>query len=45
MKTERKELKLDELEQVNGGIFPFLIVGAIVLAAATYEAYKVLKKD
>ena len=39
MKTEMKnnmiELNMNEMEQVNGGILPFLIVGAMVAGTVT----------
>ena len=31
----RRELSMDEAEQVNGGILPFLIVGAMVAGTVT----------
>ena len=35
MKANRMELNMDELEQVNGGILPFLFVGALVAGTVT----------
>ena len=35
MKNNMMELNMDEMEQVNGGILPFLIVGAMVAGVVT----------
>lgn len=31
MDTNRKELSLNEMDQVNGGILPILVVGGVIL--------------
>ena len=35
MKDTMKELNMNEMEQVNGGILPFLFVGALVAGTIT----------
>ena len=45
----KRELSMDECEQVNGGILPFLIVGAMVAGTVTLfgvtTASNLSKKD
>ena len=40
MNTEMKELNLEELEQVNGGIIPFIVAGAVLVGTTAYALYK-----
>ena len=40
MNTEMKELNLEELERVNGGIIPFIIAGVVAVGTAAYGIYK-----
>ena len=35
MNSNRRELTMEELEQANGGILPFLFVGALVAGTVT----------
>ena len=35
MKDNMKELNMNEMEQANGGILPFLFVGALVAGTVT----------
>ena len=35
MKDNMKELNMNEMEQANGGILPFLFVGALVAGTIT----------
>ncbi len=46
MKTEMKELELNEMEQVNGGIVWFIPIAGLAIAGAIaiYEGYKAVKE-
>ncbi len=43
MKTNMKELNMDEMEQASGGILPILVIAAIGLGGAGLIGYGIKK--
>jgi lactobin A/cerein 7B family class IIb bacteriocin len=45
MKNNTKELNLEEMEKVNGGFWPLIIIAAAGAGYCFYEAYQKGKKS